>query len=161
MTIHSLNSQRIDLKGRLDQRVEVDPTGIPSLDLALGGGLQPGRGLLISGMSGSGKSSLLLKFAYLFARTGSQVLFSQPGLEAAEILARLGARALHRNYRNATATFGTVLSGLALQDENYRGPVNDSLDQVFEKIGERLFLHEAKAYQSQQTIDGQFCHSHW
>ena len=51
-------------------------TGIPNLDLLLGGGLQRGNTLLVLGAPGSGKTTLALQLAFHASRAGGQqVLF--------------------------------------------------------------------------------------
>ncbi|MDZ4169999.1 MAG: DNA repair protein RadA [Coriobacteriia bacterium] len=69
-------------------------TGVPELDLVLGGGLVPGSLVLLGGEPGIGKSTLLLQVADSLGRQGSHVLYvcgeespQQVGLRAK----RLGA----------------------------------------------------------------------
>lgn len=54
---------------------ELVKTGVPGLDKLLGGGLNPGSIVLVSGPTGSGKSTLALQFLV----KGAQ-LYSEPGL---------------------------------------------------------------------------------
>jgi circadian clock protein KaiC len=46
------------------------PTGIPGLDVVLGGGLLPGALLFIVGMPGAGKTLLAQQMAFASARRG-------------------------------------------------------------------------------------------
>ncbi len=49
---------------------QMDPTGMPNLDLVLGGGIPRGALALIVGPPGSGKTTLASQIAFAFARTG-------------------------------------------------------------------------------------------
>ncbi len=51
-----------------------DPTGVPNLDLILGGGLVRGTLAIIVGQPGSGKTTLAIQMAFAAARAGRQVL---------------------------------------------------------------------------------------
>jgi circadian clock protein KaiC len=49
-------------------------SGLPALDAMFGGGLNPGTSTLMSGPSGTGKSSLAMTFAYASARRGERAI---------------------------------------------------------------------------------------
>lgn len=51
-----------------------EPTGVPGLDLALGGGLPRGALTLVMGPPGSGKTTLAVQTAFAAARVGRRVL---------------------------------------------------------------------------------------
>ena len=51
-----------------------DPTGVPNLDLVLGGGVPRGGLVLIMGVPGSGKTTLASQMAFAAARAGKKVL---------------------------------------------------------------------------------------
>lgn len=51
------------------------PTGVPEVDVVLGGGLVPGSVTLVGGEPGVGKSTLLLQVAAALARGGARVLY--------------------------------------------------------------------------------------
>jgi circadian clock protein KaiC len=52
----------------------VDPTGVPDLDLVLGGGLRRGSLMLLVGPPGSGKTTLAAQMAFAAAGAGRRVL---------------------------------------------------------------------------------------
>lgn len=54
--------------------VRVDPTGVPNLDLVLGGGVPRGALVLIVGPPGSGKTTLTNQMAFAAARAGRHAL---------------------------------------------------------------------------------------
>ena len=57
-----------------DVQADAVPTGIKGLDLLLDGGLLPGRCLLLSGVSGTGKTTLALQFLLQGAREGRRAI---------------------------------------------------------------------------------------
>lgn len=63
-------TERADARERLSH----DPTGIPNLDLVLGGGVPRGGLVLIMGVPGSGKTTIASQMAFAAARAGKTVL---------------------------------------------------------------------------------------
>lgn len=139
----SLASIQVDITSRLGAVAPATSTGMPSLDALLGGGLRSGTHLLVSGGPGVGKTAFVLMLAYMAARARVSVLFSSVGLDDTEIVARLTARALHREYQNVQATYGTIWSGVSMQDPALRGPILTCLATVSKKVGEHLHIHAA------------------
>src|SRR5271157_6494718 len=70
----------------------VDPTGVPNLDLILGGGLARGTLAIVVGPPGSGKTTLALQTAWAAGRAGRKVLIFTVLSEApSKLLAHLSA----------------------------------------------------------------------
>ncbi len=71
-----------------------NPTGVPGLDLALGGGLPRGALTLVVGPPGSGKTTLAVQTAFNAAQTGRHVLIltalSEPTVKLVAHLSTLG-----------------------------------------------------------------------
>ena len=68
-------------------------TGVPNLDLVLGGGIVEGDVMLVIGAPGSGKTTFAVQLAFHAASTGRPVVilstFAEPG---ARLLKRVAAR---------------------------------------------------------------------
>jgi hypothetical protein len=142
-----LSHVHVDVTTRLGVVVATTTTGISPLDELLGGGLRSGTHLVGSGGPGSGKTALALMLAYIAARAKASVLFTSVGLDETEIIARLAARTLHREYQNVSATYGTIWSGVSMQDEALRQPIAGCLNSITKKVGEHLHLHMAEPMQ--------------
>jgi RecA/RadA recombinase len=154
----SLNNVSVDVTTRLGSLTPATTTGIPGLDEVLHGGLRTGDHLVISGAPGVGKTSLALMLAYMAARSKAGTVFTSVALDDTEILARLAARALHREYANVTATYGHLWTGQAMQDPELRPAVTASLDAVLDKVGGRLHLHAARPMEPTTVITAQASH---
>lgn len=142
----------MDVTTRLGAVAPATTTGMSSLDVLFGGGLRSGMHLLVSGAPGAGKTAFALMLAYMAARSRAAVLFTSVGLDETEIVARLTARALHREYRNVEATYGTIWSGISMQEPALRGPISSSVDTVVKKVGEQLYLHAAEPMDDVSTL---------
>lgn len=139
-----LKSRQVDITNRMGALMPTTPTGIRRLD-ELTGGLRSGTFLLVSGEPGQGKTALALFLAYMAARSGAAVLFSSASLDETEMMARLTARALHREWPEANMPYGRIWSGQAFQSTAMRGPLGQALESVISKVGQRLHLHAAQA----------------
>jgi RecA/RadA recombinase len=151
----SLASIQVDVTTRLGAIAPATTTGLPALDRALGGGLRSGTHLLISGEHGVGKTAFVLMLAYMAARARASVIFASVGLDETEVVSRLAARALHREYQNAQATYGTIWSGQSMQDPSLRGPIAACLDNVTKKVGDYLHLHAAEPMEDISVLASQ------
>lgn len=58
----------------LAARLQADPTGVPNLDMVLGGGLPRGALVIIVGPPGSGKTTLANQMAFAAARAGRRAM---------------------------------------------------------------------------------------
>lgn len=135
----SLASIQVDIATRLGAPVPVTPTGIKTLDAMLGGGLRPGTLLGLSGAPGSGRTALALLIAYMAARTKAGVVVASVGLDETEIVARLAARAVNREYPSARLSYGAIWNGEAFVHDETRRAVNAAVETVQNKVGS--FLH--------------------
>jgi len=140
----SLASVQVDVTTRLGAVAPATTTGMAALDEVLGGGLRSGMHLVVSGGSGSGKTAFALMLAYMAARARASVLFASVGLDDTEVIARLTARALHREYQNVAATYGTLWIGVSMQEPALRGPISVCINTVVKKVGEQLHLFAAE-----------------
>jgi len=68
------HSEEIPSGGTDTDMTACDPTGVPGLDLTLGGGLPRGALTMIVGPPGSGKTTLAMQTAFAAAQTGRRVL---------------------------------------------------------------------------------------
>ncbi len=134
----------MDVTTRLGAVAPTTTTGMAALDAMLGGGLRSGTHFLVHGAPGVGKTAFALMLAYIAARSRAAVLFTSVGLDETEIVARLTARALHREYHNVEATYGTIWSGQSMQEAALRGPISGSINTVVKKVGEHLHLQAAE-----------------
>lgn len=151
----SLASIQVDVLTRLGAALPTTTTGLPSLDALLGGGLRSGTHLLVCGSPGVGKTAFAVMLAYIAARAKASVLLTSVGLDDTEIVARLTARALHREYQNVTATYGTIWSGVSMQDPALRAPISGCLDGVVKKVGENLHLFAASSMEDVAVLADQ------
>src|SRR5258705_7782121 len=103
---HHANSTLGDLTGRFWQAVEQRgtpvPTGIRCLDIALGGGLTPGRLLGLLGGPGSGKTALANQIAEAVASSSHPVIYLTLEETGMTLLAKTMSRVGNLDY-------GTVL----------------------------------------------------
>jgi hypothetical protein len=139
----SLASVQIDVTTRLGAPSPVTTTGFASLDELLGGGLRPGVLLTLVSPPGLGRSTLALFMAYMAARSRASALFTSVGLDDTEIVARLAARALHREYPEIAAGYGSIWSGHALARPELRTPLLGAVETVVRKVGAHLHLRRA------------------
>lgn len=148
----SLTSIHVDLTTRMGALTPATPTGLQTLDRMLIGGLRAGTLVAISGQPGSGRTAFALLLAYMAARARAAVVFASVSLDETEIMARLAARALHREYPDARTPYGAIWSGQAWQDDLTRRPVGESVDTVVKKVGTHLHLYRAHPFESAGNI---------
>ena len=122
------------------------PTGFPSVDELLGGGLRRGDLIVIGGDTGAGKSALALAMALRVSEAGRSTLFLTAEMEAERVLERalaIEGRARIDDLRRGTLDEGSRASvgaaAVRLRDNALRierSPAPGSVDVVAERIGE-------------------------
>jgi predicted ATP-dependent serine protease len=143
---------QVDVTTRMGALTPATPTALPTLDRLLAGGLRTGTLMAISGPPGAGRTAFVLLLAYIAARSKAAVLFSSVSLDETEIMARLSARALHREYPESRTPYGSIWSGDAFQDDATRRPVSVAIDTVVKKVGSMLHLHRARPFESTTVL---------
>jgi replicative DNA helicase len=126
-TAVAIDSSVADLLSRLDETASPDavpdvvPTGFPSVDRLLAGGLRTGDLAVLGGDVGSGKSALALAIAMRAAEQGRRVLF-YAGETSAE---RIAERVL-------------AIEGRARVEDIRRGSLDDARRGALAAVSERL-----------------------
>jgi hypothetical protein len=148
----SLAAMQVDITTHLGAVGPVTSTGLPRLDQLLGGGLRSGLHITISGDAGSGRTSVALALAYLAARGRAGVVVAGAAVDPTEIVARLAARALHREYPDARTSYGEIWTGQAWADDASRRPIADAIDTVMKKVGAQLHLFRGTGLETTQAL---------
>jgi KaiC/GvpD/RAD55 family RecA-like ATPase len=148
----ALASVQIDITTRMGALTAATPTGLSSLDRMLVGGLRTGTLMAVSGAPGIGRTAFCLLLAYMAARARAAVAFTSVALDETEIMARLAARALHREYPESRTPYGAIWSGQAWQDDATRRPVSAAVDTVVKKVGSLLHLHRARPLETTSEL---------
>ena len=148
----ALTAMQVDVTTRLGANSPATATGFASLDRMLSGGLRSGTVLAIAGAPGVGRTAFALLIAYMAARAKAGVVFASASLDATEVMARLAARALHREYPEAATPYGMIWSGQAWQDAATHRAVADSVETVVKKVGAQLHLYRASGLESTNSL---------
>ena len=148
----ALSSMQVDVTTRLGALSPATATGFSSLDRMLSGGLRTGTVLSISGAPGVGRTALALLMGYMAARAKAGVVFASASLDATEVVARLAARALQREYPDAHTPYGMIWSGQAWQDAATHRAVADAVETVVKKVGGQLHLYRAAGLESTSSL---------
>lgn len=143
---------QVDVTTHLGAVGPVTSTGFPGLDLLLGGGLRSGTVIALSGAAGSGRTSVALALAYLAARSRAGVVLAGAAVDPTEIVARLAARALHREYPDAHTSYGEIWSGRAWADDASRRPIASAIETVMKKVGSQLHLFRGTGLETTQVL---------
>ncbi len=143
---------QVDVTTHLGAVGPATSTGMPRLDELLGGGLRSGTVLALSGAAGSGRTSVALALAYLAARARAGVVLAGAAVDPTEVVARLAARALHREYPDARTSYGEIWSGRAWKDDASRRPIADAIDTVMKKVGTQLHLFRGTGLETTQAL---------
>ena len=148
----ALTAMQVDVTTRLGAQAPATATGFPTLDAMLSGGLRSGTVLAISGAPGVGRTAFALLIGYMAARAKAGVVFASASLDPTEVVARLAARALYREFPDTDAPYGMIWSGQALQDAATHRAVADSVETVVKKVGAQFHLYRATGLESTQSL---------
>jgi predicted ATP-dependent serine protease len=148
----SLAAMQVDVTTHLGALGPATSTGWPALDQLLGGGLRSGTLLALSGAAGSGRTSVALALAYLAARRRAGVIVAGAAIDPTEVVARLAARALHREYPDARTSYGEIWTGQAWADDASRRHIADAIDTVMKKVGSQLHLLRGTGLETTQAL---------
>ena len=148
----ALTAMQVDVTTRLGAHAPATATGFPTLDRMLNGGLRSGTVLAIAGAPGVGRTAFALLLGYMAARAKAGVVYASASLDATEVMARLAARALHREYPEARTPYGMIWSGQAWQDAATHRAVADALETVVKKVGAQLHLYRASGLESTHSL---------
>ena len=137
---------RVDAVADGEPPIDGIPTGFPSVDEMLGGGLRRGDLIVIGGDTGSGKSALALAIALRVSGMGRETLFLTAEMEAERVLERalaiegrariddLRGGTLDESSRASVGAAAVRLRDNALRVE--RTPAPGTAEVVAERIGE-------------------------
>lgn len=148
----SLAAMQVDVTTHLGAVGPATSTGFPGLDRLLGGGLRSGTLIALAGEAGSGRTSVALALGYLAARARAGVVVAGAAVDPTEIVARLAARALHREYPEASTSYGEIWTGQAWADDASRRPIADAIDRVMKKVGQQLHLFRGTGLETTQAL---------
>lgn len=138
--------ERIDAVSDGGPPFDTIPTGFPSVDELLGGGVRRGDLVVLGGDTGSGKSALALAIALRVSERGTSTLFLTAEMEADRVLERalaiegrtriddLRRGTLDEEARAGVGAAAVRLRGNALRVE--RAPAPGTADVVRERIAE-------------------------
>lgn len=122
------------------------PTGFPSLDKILNGGLIPGL-YIMGAVSSLGKTALMVNFADNIAAAGTDVLYFSLEMSKYELIARsisrlsfqiAGERKLNMDY--AFSTFGVLFGANHINDSEHL--LQDSMEIYRQTIGKHIWYFE-------------------
>jgi archaellum biogenesis ATPase FlaH len=143
---------QVDVTTRMGALGPPTTTGIEPLDRLLTGGLRSDTLLSITGVPGCGKTALALMIAYMAARSRAAVIFASATLDETDVVARLAARAMYREYPESETPYGDIWSGDAWQEDFTRQAVGTSVNVAVHKVGDLLHLFRTRASDSTAEI---------
>lgn len=149
---------QVDITTRMGALAPATTTGFGSLDRLLAGGLRSGTLLSVSGPPGCGKTALALLMAYMAARARAAVIFTSAVLDETDVMARLAARAMYREYPEADTPYGAIWSGEAWQDDFTRQAVGTSVNVAVRKVGNLLHLLRVRALDTTTEVANAAAH---
>jgi replicative DNA helicase len=117
--IATLRELAKDYWSQIAERKGAMPTGLKVLDDALGGGVQPGRLMVLLGAPGSGKTTLANQIGEQIANAGRPVVYvtseDPPAVLLAKTVARIGSLdygAVLRGHEKMRSTIDSALEGV-------------------------------------------------
>jgi KaiC/GvpD/RAD55 family RecA-like ATPase len=144
----ALTGMQVDITTRMGALAPATTTGFGQLDALLAGGLRTGTVISVTGVPGCGKTAFALLMAYMAARSRAAVIFCSPILDETEVMARLAARAMYREYPDAETPYAAIWSGEAWQDDFTRQAVSTSVNVAVRKVGSLLHLFRVRPLES-------------
>jgi len=159
-----------DAEHRTPPNVKPLLSGVPELDMLIGGGLDAGTATLVMGPAGSGKSTLAAQFASSACAQGRTVAFFIFDEQPATLIAR--TRAIGINLEGLVKTRKVIIRQVdpgecsagefsylvrqTVERDNASLVVIDSVNAYFESMPEEKFLtahvHELLSYLSHQGV---------
>jgi hypothetical protein len=79
-------------------------------------------------------------------------VFVSPVLDETEVMARLAARALHRDHPDSRTSYGAIWSGQAWQDDATHAQVSAAVDTVVKKVGTAFHVWRAQPFESSAEL---------
>lgn len=149
---------QVDVTTRMGALHPATATGLPILDRMLAGGLRRGALISVAGAPGVGKTAFGLLIAYMAARARAGTVFVSPVLDETELVARLAARALHRDHPDSRVSYGALWTGQAWQDEATHAAVSAAVDTVVKKVGSMFHVHKCEPFESTESIRAAVAH---
>lgn len=118
-------------------------TGVPGLDIMIGGGLIPGRTYLVKGAPGTGKTTLAMHFAMAGVANGENVLYitlEEPGENIKQDFSRMGFDVYNENFTLIDAT-PTTEHYVLVEDffESFAKNLNKLTDAIKEQFKTRRY----------------------
>ena len=149
---------QVDITTRIGALAPATTTGFGPLDRLLAGGLRSGTLLTLSGPPGCGKTAMALLMAYMAARARAAVIFTSAVLDETDVMARLAARAMYREYPEADTPYGAIWSGEAWQEDFTRQAVGTSVNVAVRKVGNLLHLFRVRALDTTAEVANAAAH---
>lgn len=143
---------QVDVTGRMGALHPATATGLPILDRMLAGGIRRGALISVAGAPGVGKTAFGLLIAYMAARARAGAVFVSPVLDETEVVARLAARALHRDHPDSRVSYGALWTGQAWQDERSHAAVTAAVEIVVKKVGSMFHVLKCEPFDSTASI---------
>jgi archaellum biogenesis ATPase FlaH len=125
-------ARRLHLREHPDQRLQVATRFMPSVDKALGGGIESGELGLIVATTGRGKSALAANIAFTAAGQGFNVVYISTEMSAELVATRLDARMLGLSYNAIKFHDHTDddLEAIAAKMKRFRGRMANRLQVI-------------------------------